>query len=492
MPETHPLYRRGIALTLLLALVLALSFQGGRGLWGPDEGRYSNIALQMVDSGDWLTPRRHPAYEHWAKPPLTYWAIAASVQTFGRSEAALRLPNALSYVATAFLLVLLGLRLLPAAPWLPALIFVTSPVPFGAGNWINTDYLLTAFETLAMLGYVHLLQATDARAAGRARALLWTGLGLAFMTKGPPGLLPLLPMLVYARLQPAPRPRVFSLTALLLFLAIALPWYALVIYKHEGLLGYFLGYEVYGRVFTDIHDRNSGWTGPIEVYGPTLLIGLLPWSLLLMRRLPALLRVRGWPAWWRTRTREDQLLILWFLLPFLVFCFARSRLYLYLLPLLVPLAILIGRRLHPFNRHRLRQITWTALISAAVLLAGKALGPDWAPHAKDARELAGTIDAHWTQRPREIVFVEESAFYGLYFYLGAPVTRVSLAARDDPAYDAPLARVVDSDATRVWVTTANRIERLQAALAPQGLRFEQRASLERYVFGSVVAAPAGS
>lgn len=486
MPVSHFLQRRGIALTLLLALVLALSFQGGRGLWGPDEGRYSNIALQMVDSGDWITPRRHPDYAHWAKPPLTYWAIAASVQTFGRNEAALRLPNALSYVATAFLLVLLGLRLVPGAPWLPALVFVTSPVPFGAGNWINTDYLLTAFETLAMLGFVHLVQAPDPRAAGRARALLWTGLGLAFLTKGPPGLLPLLPMVAYARLQASPRVRLLSPAALLLFLAIALPWYALVVYRHEGLLGYFLGYEVYGRVFTDIHDRNSGWTGPFKVYGPTLLIGLLPWSVLLMRRVPTLLRVgTGWRAWWRARAREDQLLLLWFLLPFLVFCFARSRLYLYLLPLLVPLALLIARRMHPLNLRRLRWISWTALISAAVLLTGKAVGPELAPHAKDARELASTIREHWPTAPQEIVFVEESAFYGLYFYLGAPVTRVSLAARTDPAYDAPLAQVVSADADRVWVTTANRVERLQAALAPSGLRFEQRARLDRYVFGSV-------
>ena len=48
---------RATVLTLLLTLLLALSFQGVRGLWGPDEGRYSNIALQMVESGDWVTPR---------------------------------------------------------------------------------------------------------------------------------------------------------------------------------------------------------------------------------------------------------------------------------------------------------------------------------------------------------------------------------------------------------------------------------------------------
>lgn len=68
-----------------LSLVLALAFQGSRGLWDPDEGRYSNVALQMVDSGDYLTPRRNVETMHVTKPPVTYWAIAASVNVFGRS-----------------------------------------------------------------------------------------------------------------------------------------------------------------------------------------------------------------------------------------------------------------------------------------------------------------------------------------------------------------------------------------------------------------------
>lgn len=479
---------RGIALTLLLTLLLALSFQGSRGLWGPDEGRYSNIALQMVDSGDWLTPRRHPDHEHWAKPPLTYWAIAASVEVFGRNEAALRLPNALSLVATAFLLIMLGLRLVPSAPWLPALIYTTSLVPFGAANWINTDYLLTAFETLAMLGYVHLWQAADGRSAGRGRALLWAGLALAFMTKGPPGLLPLLPLLAFHLSLPRPRPRLLGWRSLLLFVAIALPWFVAVVLKHPGLLGYFLGYEVYDRVFTDVHDRNSGWAGPLKVYGPVLLIGLLPWSVVLFRRLPVFWRQRAnLRGWWQSRAAADRLLMLWFLLPFIVFCLARSRLYLYLLPLLVPLALLIARLLVPLNLRRLRGVTWTAIACAVLLLVLKGYGPIWFPHAKDAREVAEVVRANWQQSPTEIVFIEESALYGLRFYLNAPVQRVSLLPKADPAFDATLQRVVSADPARLWITTGDRIDRVQAALAPQGYRFHLDAQVEHFALGRIEA-----
>jgi 4-amino-4-deoxy-L-arabinose transferase-like glycosyltransferase len=97
----------------LLAL-LAFAFQGTRPLSEPDEGRYSNIALQMVDSGDWWVPRLHAQQPHLAKPPQTYWLIAASLTVFGRNEWAVRFPDALAFLITAFLVVdiarSLGLR----------------------------------------------------------------------------------------------------------------------------------------------------------------------------------------------------------------------------------------------------------------------------------------------------------------------------------------------------------------------------------------------
>jgi 4-amino-4-deoxy-L-arabinose transferase len=472
-------------LTILLAMLLALSFQGARGLWGPDEGRYSNIALQMVESGDWVTPRRHPEHTHFAKPPLAYWAIAASVSAFGASESALRLPNALSLVATVLLLIALGRRLVPAAPWLPGLIFATSLIPFAAANLINTDYLLTAFETLAVLGFVRIWQAPDRQEASRGRLWLWFGLGLAFMTKGPPGLLPLLPMLVFLRTLPAPRPALFDVRAMLVFLAIALPWYIAVIVANPGLLGYFLGYEVFGRVFTGIHDRHAHWYGALQVYLPVLLLGMLPWSLVMAEPLRALWRQhRSLRNWWQRRAIEDRWLLTWFALPLLVFALARSRLPLYLLPLMAPLALLLARRWQARNPLPLRRIALTAAISAAALLALKIGVPTLLPHAKDTREMAAAIREHWPD-PGEIVFIEETALYGLRFYLGVPVERVALTKKDDPAFDSLLLEELEQHEKRVFVTTESRIERIRQALAPAGFRIVEEDRIERYVLGRI-------
>lgn len=477
--------RRPLLWTLLLAALLALSFQGARGLWGPDEGRYSNIGLQMLDSGDWLTPRRHPEHAHFAKPPLTYWAIAASVAVFGPGEASLRLPNALAFLATVGLLVLLGRRLVPAAPWLPALVFATSLVPFGAANLINTDYLLTAFETLAMLGGVYLLQARDPREARRGRLLLWAGFGLAFMTKGPPGLLPLLPLLVYTWTLPRPRPRLFDLPSLGLFAVIALPWYIAVVLANPGLLGYFIEYEVYGRVFTDVHDRNARWYGALKVYAPVLLLGMLPWSWTLMRRIPGLPRsAAAWRAWWAARAPEDRLLLLWFLLPLAVFCLARSRLPLYLLPLMVPLALLIARRWRIEAATQRARVWRIALLSATALLALKGLLPVLGAHAKDTRALAAQVRRLYPDLG-EVVFIDESALYGLRYYLGVPVERVSLAAHRDPSFDSTLFEELAENERYVFITTSDRLNRIDAALGPSGLRFVEGARFERYAIGTI-------
>lgn len=83
----------------LLGILLGLGFLGSRGIWDPDEGRYTNVALVMLDSGDWLDPMRNEDTGHWTKPPVTYWLVAASVAAFGRNPWAARLPIALAYLA---------------------------------------------------------------------------------------------------------------------------------------------------------------------------------------------------------------------------------------------------------------------------------------------------------------------------------------------------------------------------------------------------------
>src|SRR5205823_8252882 len=81
-----------------------------RKLQHPDEGRYAEIAREMVVMGDWLTPRLN-GLKYFEKPPLQYWVTAFSYEVFGVHNWTARLWPALSTFLTALFLGFVGLRL---------------------------------------------------------------------------------------------------------------------------------------------------------------------------------------------------------------------------------------------------------------------------------------------------------------------------------------------------------------------------------------------
>ncbi|GEM_PF-5756267 len=107
---------------ILCAVLFAFAFQGSRHVWDPDEGRYTAVALNMMGSGDWVVPRLHDEHPHFSKPPLTYWAVAASMEIFGKNEWAARLPNTLADLGALLLLFLLGRLVLSERPWAAPLV----------------------------------------------------------------------------------------------------------------------------------------------------------------------------------------------------------------------------------------------------------------------------------------------------------------------------------------------------------------------------------
>ena len=458
----------------LLAIALALLFLGQRGIWDPDEGRYTNVALNMLDSGNWIEPYRSQEIGHWTKPPLTYWAIASSVAAFGHNAWAARLPAALSYLLCVWLAWRVARRLEPRSHHQAALIYATMLFPIGAAQLITTDYVLAACETLAMWGFVE-ARFGDQRQAGRWIALMWAGFALAFLAKGPPGLLPLLAVVAFDLARPGrSRPRILQWQGILLFLAIALPWYVAVIMRNPGLLQYFLGNEVVGRVTTNEFGRHGEWYGWLQIYLPTLLVGSLPWTPALLRWTRALPgHVRSWRTRdGRSRDSAQMLLALWLLLPLLVFCVSRSRLPLYILPLFVPLAVLAaGQR----EREGKDSPSWRWLLLWAVAaLALQFAAARWQTH-KNASAWADAIRARAPGPVTQVDFVEDMARYGLHLHLGADIEKLSLApvreSRFNPEYDESVADELadDPDPHTLWITKEQHWPAVRDALAAQGV-----------------------
>ena len=464
-------------LIVLVVLVYAIAFQGARGLYSPDEGRYTNVALNMLESGDWLKPMLHPEVEHWAKPPLTYWSVAASVAVFGHSELAARLPGALAFAGTILLMMRLGRRFVPAQPWLPALTYATFAFPPLAANLVTTDTLLTFWETLQAVAFVELWYAATPRDERRARLLLWLAAGLAFMTKGPPGLLLLGASALFAFLtaRGAGLRRLFALDALLVFLVVGGTWYVVVALREPGVMRYFLVEEVVNRVASDKMHRNAEWYGALKIYIPTVVVGMLPW-------LPLLVR-----TWWRERstlvrdlrTNADTRLLACWLLPIIVFMLARSRLPLYLLPLFVPLAIIAARALAPLDLGRVG--TRVAIAAWCLFLVLARAAPAFFSVPVDDRTLAAALMKELPAKPDEVAFVESDPRYGLRFYLGAEVERLEFPG------DAPNPRAQDiasemreHEGCRVMLVNDWNWPRLDSVLARDAVRYKRLDDVRGY------------
>jgi 4-amino-4-deoxy-L-arabinose transferase len=216
----------------------------------------------------------------------------------------------------------------------------------------------------------------------------------------------------------------------LVFLVVGFSWFGFIVAQDPSRLGYFLGYEVYDRVFTATHDRNAQWYGAFKVYVPMLLVGALPWLVI------ATVAAGGPGHAWRTlrsrlRERDPQwrLLAYWLLVPLAVFFLARSRLQLYVLPLFVPLALMMARPLARWPGLEGRR-GWKVIgVTALALLGIKATLAHW-PSNRDSRELSTELrPLLQTHQGDELIFVGMRPFYGLNLYLPQRVDGIVIDTR---------------------------------------------------------------
>lgn len=175
---------------LLGAMVIWFLPLGSYRLFNPDEGRYAEIAREMAVSGDWVTPRLD-ALRYFEKPPLQYWATAATYRAFGESEWSARLWAALTGFLGLLLTGWIGARLYGAtAGALAALVQAGALLYLGLARILTLDMGLTATLELALCGLLLLVQQDRKDADARLGAwLLALGVALAFLAKGLVGIL---------------------------------------------------------------------------------------------------------------------------------------------------------------------------------------------------------------------------------------------------------------------------------------------------------------
>jgi 4-amino-4-deoxy-L-arabinose transferase-like glycosyltransferase len=397
--------RRAVWVALGIFVTLALT-AWARPLMLPDEGRYVGVAWEMMRSHDWLTPTLD-GLPYFHKPPLFYWITAASMSVFGVNEWAARAAPLLGGTLAGLSLWLLarrhgGERSANAA----LLALMAQPLFFLGGQFANLDTLvagcITATVALAANAVLSMMKGQPYRQALLA-AYAMAALGV--LAKGLIGfVIPGLVLFAWLSLQGHWRLllRLFSLSGLLVFAAIAAPWFLAMQQRFPDFLYYFFVVQHFKRFAAGGFNNVQ----PFWFYPAILLLVSLPWWPWLRR-----LFTRSYLA--DAETRPLRLLMLcWFAMPVLFFSLPQSKLLGYVLPAVPALAWLVAdgwRASGEAARRGWRAAAIGAGLLSLAIIAFLALRP---PHSE--RDLGRALAAG--RQAGEPVLMLDQYYFDLPFY----------------------------------------------------------------------------
>jgi 4-amino-4-deoxy-L-arabinose transferase-like glycosyltransferase len=321
---------------LLAALAGFLLFPDNRPLLDPDEGRQAEVPREMLAHQDLLVPRvlGAPYYE---KPPLQYWLTAGVYGVAGVHAWTARLVPAVAAWLTVLLAFAWGRRAVgPRPAFLGALVLCLSMGFISLGRTVVLDSLLTLWVTASW--YTGFLAVARPPLRWRWWLPAAAACGLAVLTKGPVGLVLVVPPVwaFQCLTQPAARPRLGPWAAFIgLAVAVAAPWYALMALRdHDYLVQFFWRANLVRFV------RPFDHTQPWWFYFPVLFLATFPWSLLwpalgyfLASRQPRLMVLRT------AALGFGSLTVVWCVL---FFSASGCKSPPYLAPALPPLSLLLG------------------------------------------------------------------------------------------------------------------------------------------------------
>ena len=322
-----------IPLLVLAFIAFYLLPLGTHGLWIPDETRYAQIGQQILVDGNWITPH-FMDLRYFEKPIAGYWMIAIGQAIFGENLFGVRIASAIATGLSVFLAYAVARRLWndPRKSFACALVYMTFGLIAGQAGYSNLDPQFTLWVNLSL---VALWFAVDSRTT-RDRLISWAVLGFAcgmgFMTKGFLALLlPVLIALPYMVWQKRFLELVkYGLVAMLVAALVSLPWILAVHAQEPDYWNFFFWHEHIRRFAGEDAQHGRPWW----FYLPLMVLASLPWAAL----LPATFK----DAWQNKRHASVVFLLMWLLLPLALFSLSKGKLPTYIMPCMLPLALLLG------------------------------------------------------------------------------------------------------------------------------------------------------
>lgn len=311
---------------------------GSYPLFTPDEGRYSEVAREMIATNDYITPRID-GVAFLDKPILYYWLQAAAMKLLGVNEWALRLFPALLSILGCLMTYICGRRLFNRRTGLiSAIVLATTPLYFGNAHYANLDLEVAVLVSCSLLALITAFQSTD-KSRNYFLFAAYFFAALAFLTKGLigivfPGMIAVAYILFLSRWDILRK--IHCIAGFALILIIVLPWYILVQQANPEFLHYFFVTQQVTRFLSASEFNNKT---SVLFFIPIVFIGFFPWTIFLIQALNKHIRnVRQA----RHKHQVELFLLLWFVIIFTFFSIPKSKTIGYILPVFPALALLVG------------------------------------------------------------------------------------------------------------------------------------------------------
>ena len=421
-PNTTSLW---LWITLGIVALARLLTLGLYPLTDTTEARYGEVARKMAELGNWVTPLYDYGVPFWAKPPLTTWLSAISIQLLGVNEFAARLPYFLLAVLIAWLLWRWVSRSSASQAQLAVAMMSGTLLYFIASAAVMTDLGLVLGTTLAMIGFWAAFEEGES-ARPKEVWLLFIGLGIGLLAKGPIAVvlsgLPIgLWMLLTGNIK-ASWQRVPWFKGSLLTLAIAAPWYVIAEIRTPGFWEYFFIGEHWNR-FTV-----TGWAG--DKYGTAhatqrgaiwlfALAAVMPWTVLLpllwIGRKPTQASQKfESPSYSRSLTIY---LLAWSVASCLFFTMSGNILWTYVLPALPAMALLAARWLSRDDRARwVCSVVVGGVLAMSMLVTAFFVREEVADSWKSAKTVVQAHQANASGQP--LIFMGDLPYSASFYSKG--------------------------------------------------------------------------
>jgi 4-amino-4-deoxy-L-arabinose transferase-like glycosyltransferase len=325
-----------IFILLILSYFFFILGNGIVSLTNPDEVFYAQTAKEMAKHSSWLTPYLFDA-PNFEKPVFLYWLLRIGFILFGVSNFAARFFPAVFAalgVLAVYYLGLFGFKDSRKA-FYSALVLMSSGLYLGLARTVFTDMVFSVLILLSLLSFFWGYLRREKK--GLSLMVFSAFSAFAVLTKGPLGfVIPLLIVILFLWFRHEVRYLwcLYMIWGILIFIAIALPWYLYMFTKYKNAFTHEFFYNGHIRRFMQAEHRgNDTW----YFYPFSMITCMFPWSVFVPVSLFSLAKRplrQGEPAY--------LFLACWIAVVFVVFQAAHSKLTSYIFPLFPAFALLIG------------------------------------------------------------------------------------------------------------------------------------------------------